>query len=977
MCGGDLDIAEGASIAECEYCGTKQTVPKATDENLQNLFNRANTLRIKSEFDKAEKLYEKIIQADSTQSEAYWGLILCKYGIEYVDDPATFKKVPTCHRASFESIVADDNYKSALENADMSQRAIYEEQAKEIDRIQKDILSLAQKEETYDVFICYKETDASGKRTQDSVIANDIYHQLTQEGFKIFYAAITLEGKLGSAYEPIIFAALNSAKVMLVIGTRPEYFNAVWVKNEWSRYLKIIKSDRSKLLIPCYRDMDAYELPEEFAHLQAQDMSKIGFINDVIRGIKKTVQRDEPKPTVVKETVVTSNSSSVSPLIKRAKMFIEDGEWESAEEYCEKVLDMDPENGNAYLYKLMAQLNVCSMENLLNLAKPYDHSLLYEKVMRFADKDITSKINEHISSLYYDIAMADMRSARTPIDYEEVVNKFKAIGEYKDSPQQVEKCLQKIEEYNKNNIYNNAFAKAQKSTVLSVSQAIKLFESISGWKDADEQIAKCKSLLPQLKEKSKRIKKTIIITGILLPTLLILINIVTQVIIPSNNYKKAIRLKVAGNYVEAYSLLSKHPNHKDAGQLIFEIQERALITAQTLADKGQYRDAYTLLTAVGYTSADHPLIEAYEAASQRNYKTATNKGLTHIVIDDGVTNIYNGAFAGCTNLTSVTIGNSVTTISDYAFDGCTNLTSVTIGDSVTTIGEWAFAGCTNLTSVTIPDSVTTIGEEAFHGCSSLTSVTIGNSVTTIGNHAFSDCESLTSVTIPDSVTTIGGAAFSWCSNLANVIIGDSVTTIGDWAFFHCFKLTSVTIGESVTTIGDYAFAECSNLKSVTIGESVTTIGYRAFYCTKLTNVTIPDSVTTIGEEAFAGCRNLMSVTIGNSVTTIGNHAFNWCTNLTTVTIPDSVTTIGDSAFSNCDNLISVIIGNSVTTIGKRAFSYCYKLTSVTFAPPYGWWYASDANATSGTVIYAPDLSNTETAAQYLRFSYANYYWHRN
>ena len=171
MCGGDLEIAEGTAIAECEFCGTKQTVPKAMDENLQNLFNRANTLRIKSEFDKAEKLYEKIIQVDSTQSDAYWGLILCKYGIEYVDDPNTFKKVPTCHRASYDSIISDDDYKSAIKYADISQRSIYEEQAKEIDRIQKEILALAQREEKYDVFICYKETDVNGRRTQDSVIA--------------------------------------------------------------------------------------------------------------------------------------------------------------------------------------------------------------------------------------------------------------------------------------------------------------------------------------------------------------------------------------------------------------------------------------------------------------------------------------------------------------------------------------------------------------------------------------------------------------------------------------------------------------------------------------------------------------------------------------------------------------------------------------------------------------------------------------
>ena len=45
-------------------------------------------------------------------------------------------------------------------------------------------------------FICYKETDKDGRRTQDSVLANDLYHQLTQEGFKVFFARITLEDKL-------------------------------------------------------------------------------------------------------------------------------------------------------------------------------------------------------------------------------------------------------------------------------------------------------------------------------------------------------------------------------------------------------------------------------------------------------------------------------------------------------------------------------------------------------------------------------------------------------------------------------------------------------------------------------------------------------------------------------------------------------------------------------------------------------------
>ena len=364
MCSGELDVREGVSVIECDYCGTKQTVPTAKDENLQGLFNRANILRMKSEFDKAEQIYEKILQADESQAEAYWGLILCKYGIEYVEDPKTFTRIPTCHRTSFDSIIADDDYKSALQYADGVQRGIYEAEAKEIDRLQKEILALSQKEEPYDVFICYKETDDTGRRTQDSAIANDIYYQLTNQGFKVFYAAITLEDKLGSAYEPCIFAALNSAKVMLAVGTKPEFFSAVWVKNEWSRFLKMMKNDRNKNLIPCYKDMDAYELPEEFAHLQAQDMSKIGFINDIVRGITKLIGTTESGEDSNSQKYTVSATREQKSLLKRIYAFLEDEEWEKADEYTEKLLDLDADFADAYLCKLLIEFECDSLEFL-------------------------------------------------------------------------------------------------------------------------------------------------------------------------------------------------------------------------------------------------------------------------------------------------------------------------------------------------------------------------------------------------------------------------------------------------------------------------------------------------------------------------------------------------------------------------------------------------------------------------------------
>ena len=396
MCGGDLEVTEGMKVVECDFCGTTQTVPTAKDENIQSLFNRANTLRMKSEFDKAEAIYEKIVQAKEDECEAYWGIILCRYGIEYVEDPKTFKRIPTCHRTSFDSVIADEDYKSAIKYADIVQKIVYENEAKEIDRIQKEILELSQKEEPYDVFICYKETDSAGKRTVDSAIANDIYYQLTQEGYKVFYAAITLEDKLGSAYEPCIFAALNSAKVMLAIGTKPEYFNAVWVKNEWSRFMNLMKTDRSKLLIPCYKDMDAYDLPEDFAHLQAQDMGKIGFINDVVRGIKKVVAKDEPVEVASASVAapVSAPATNAAPLLERAFMFLEDEEWESADEYFEKVLDLEPKNAMAYLGKLCVELEVTNIDKLSSVNDDFENRANFKKVVRFADDFLKTKIDD-------------------------------------------------------------------------------------------------------------------------------------------------------------------------------------------------------------------------------------------------------------------------------------------------------------------------------------------------------------------------------------------------------------------------------------------------------------------------------------------------------------------------------------------------------------------------------------------------------
>lgn len=576
MCGGDLNIIEGASTAECECCGSLQTVPKADDDKKLILFARANRLRAACDFDKAAGIYEAIVADFPEEAEAYWGLILCKYGIEYVDDPATGKKIPTCHRSSFDSVMKDPNVEIAQEYADIMARRLYREEAKQIEELRKQIVAVSSSEEPYDVFICYKETGFDGKRTLDSVLAQDIFDALTDKGYCVFFSRISLEDKLGTEFEPYIFAALNSAKIMLVIGTDYEYFTAVWVKNEWSRFLKLMAQDKSKHLIPCYKGIDAYDMPEEFARLQAQDLDKMGAIQDIVRGVQKLLPKQEQ---TVKETIVVQQTTpSTAPLLERAFMFLEDGDWANADKFCEQALNLEPKNAAAYLGKLMAELKVNKKEQLKNCTQPFDHKSNYQKTIRFADIGLKAELQGYIAHI----------NTRNETAY-------------------------------KDEIYNDAIEKISNKTVHEYEGAIKLLETIPGWKDADEQIAICCKKIQEAedaerlereykeeltrkeaKARAKRNKKIALIATPVACAIIMLAIVIFKVIIPNIKYNDAIAQMDAGEMRNAYEIFYDLGNYKDstllAQKCAYSAGEQAegnnkTIAALMFGKAGDYLDA--------------------------------------------------------------------------------------------------------------------------------------------------------------------------------------------------------------------------------------------------------------------------------------------------------------------------------------------------------------------------------------------------
>lgn len=366
MCGSNLDIGDSITVCKCEKCGTSQTVPDIEDDKELKLFERAGRLRFNCDFDKAAGIYNTITDSYPEEAEGYWGLILCKYGIEYADN-ASGKKVPVCHRISYDSVMDDEDFELVMENSDSESRAIFREEAKIIEENRKKYIQIAESEQPYDIYISYRAKDDNGDKTAVSEIAGHLYNKLTSARYRVFLSEAALKGKKQSDCEPYIYSALNSANVMLALGTSYDDYNNVWVKNEWNRYLEIAEKNKNKCLIPCYKDVDEYDIPKEFAGLKVCQLGNDDTFNNIMAEIANVVKQEsvnqpapkpekaEPAEEIELEEIEIIEPVDINKLLDEGFSAISDKNWKKANKLFFHVLDEEPDNSKAYWGQLLVQ----------------------------------------------------------------------------------------------------------------------------------------------------------------------------------------------------------------------------------------------------------------------------------------------------------------------------------------------------------------------------------------------------------------------------------------------------------------------------------------------------------------------------------------------------------------------------------------------------------------------------------------------
>lgn len=381
ICGGSVNPDESGAVGTCLGCGTSLPFPKSDIKKL----NRITYLRNTFKFAEAAKFAEELTEKNPDDSAAHWAMLLCEYGIQYVRDGAN--RVPVCRKdvTALKPVRESNNLKKAISAAPEDFQPKFESLTASIEDAINVSAGIMQQDKKYDVFILCPENAS----IDDDLDGDKIYLRFTSNlGFSVFYAPETL--KTGDAAEKAAqtMFALKNSRIMLPSFRTVNNCRDGYLEYAVNTFCGEMAADKDKLIFPIFDSSTVkfQQLPEALMWCDdVFDCSENEFMREISDKIEAILKPEVN--AIVPDDIVTATAANKENLIKRAYMFLEDAEFETADSYFDKILDIDIEDSRAYIGKLLAECRLRNEEAIRTLPQTVTDDKNFKKALRFASPE--------------------------------------------------------------------------------------------------------------------------------------------------------------------------------------------------------------------------------------------------------------------------------------------------------------------------------------------------------------------------------------------------------------------------------------------------------------------------------------------------------------------------------------------------------------------------------------------------------------
>ena len=376
---------------KCDVCNATFHM-LSEEENIA--LEQAKNCHTLYEFSKADLLYKQLYNKtknEKTKIMCLIGRLFATFGIIFIKDRndflvTTFSKynpeVKTIKENEFYKEIIDSDY--ATDYIEILDKA-----EKEYQNIRNELKNKPE----YDVFICVKITNSTEyeplneERTKDSIIALDIYNELRNKGYKVFYSEESLTGDI--KYDGQIYSALLNSKSLLVISSSLDYLESPWVQSEWQRWLNLIDRNIKRSNSLFFYKSGEFHMPSVLERIQ-----KYSNKDAIIKRIDKFF--------------IDESENEISSRIKEVNALMKVAEYAEAQKILIMLSEKYPKDYRPWigLVDLLIYSNVPNtdtryenfLENALRLADQKEKIEIQEKYKKFlkvnSEVTIEQELNE-------------------------------------------------------------------------------------------------------------------------------------------------------------------------------------------------------------------------------------------------------------------------------------------------------------------------------------------------------------------------------------------------------------------------------------------------------------------------------------------------------------------------------------------------------------------------------------------------------